>query len=149
MAAFQTEMRNRATDAMRAGMDELERRSPEADHPDQRMRENLALMWPSYFAKPIEAPAMPDISMSGRAYSILFLSISKELPRLAESLGTIEVPVGFLAGGDSPIPVDVATRMTSERIPTSWVEVAPGAGHFPWYERPGCVRAALAHLVGH
>jgi pimeloyl-ACP methyl ester carboxylesterase len=26
--------------------------------------------------------------------------------------------------------------------------VQDGAGHFPWFERPGCVRAALDRLAG-
>jgi hypothetical protein len=27
------------------------------------------------------------------------------------------------------------------------VEVAPDAGHFPWMDQPGCVRAGMARLV--
>ena len=32
------------------------------------------------------------------------------------------------------------------RIPGAWVEVVPGAGHFPWLDVPGCVRRALRRL---
>jgi proline iminopeptidase len=148
LAAFEVEMRKRATDDTRARLEELERHPSETDEPDRVMRRHLALMWPSYFAKPREAPAMPDISVSARAYTILFSSIANELPQLEESLATIEVPIGFLAGGDSPIPVEEGTTTTAEIIPDSWVEIAPGAGHFPWHERPGCVRSALERLVG-
>jgi pimeloyl-ACP methyl ester carboxylesterase len=149
LAAFGIEMRNRAGDETLARLVELERHPSETDEPDRIMRRHLALMWPSYFAKTREAPAMPDISVRARAYTILLSSIANELPQLEESLATIEVPIGFLAGGDSPVPLDQATTMTAERIPKSWIEVVPGAGHFPWFERPGCVRSALERLVSH
>ena len=47
-----------------------------------------------------------------------------------------------------PLLLEVSTMMTADRIPPSWVEVAQGAGHFPWHERPGSVRRALDRLVG-
>jgi pimeloyl-ACP methyl ester carboxylesterase len=91
---------------------------------------------------------MPDIAMNAAAYTTLFKSIHDELPQLEASLGMIKVPMGFLAGADSPLPADVATKSTAKRIPGSWTEVVEGAGHFPWYERPGSVRRALHRLVG-
>jgi pimeloyl-ACP methyl ester carboxylesterase len=147
MAGFQTEMYSRASDEARAGLDEIQRAASETDDPDQTMRETLALMWPSYFAKPIEAPTMPGISVSARTYATLLSSVAADLPHLEASLETIRVPFGFLAGGDSPVPVDIATTMTAERVAGSWVEVVDGAGHFPWHESPGCVRSALKRLT--
>jgi pimeloyl-ACP methyl ester carboxylesterase len=28
-----------------------------------------------------------------------------------------------------------------------WLDVIDDAGHFPWFERPGCVRAGLQRLT--
>ena len=36
---------------------------------------------------------------------------------------------------------------TAALIPGALLEVVAGAGHFPWIEKPGCVRAALDRLV--
>jgi pimeloyl-ACP methyl ester carboxylesterase len=71
----------------------------------------------------------------------------KELPVLEQQLGTITIPVGFLAGAGSPMPVDLASRRTAHAIPNAWIEVVPDAGHFPWLESPGVVRSALDRLV--
>jgi pimeloyl-ACP methyl ester carboxylesterase len=148
LAGFATEMRNRATEEARARIDELDRLTGDGGPDDLVMRQHLALIWPGYFADPARAPAMPDISVNAAAYGILFASIKEELTGLEASLGTVKVPIGFLAGSESPLPIDESTRMTADRIPRSWVEVTEGAGHFPWYERPGSVRRALDRLVG-
>jgi pimeloyl-ACP methyl ester carboxylesterase len=77
----------------------------------------------------------------------MFVSIRLELPALEAALPTIAVPVGFVAGAASPLPPSASTE-TAERIPGAWVELVDDAGHFPWLERPGCVKAALDRLVG-
>jgi proline iminopeptidase len=46
------------------------------------------------------------------------------------------------------MPYDKAAGATARAIPTAWLEVVEGAGHFPWFERPGCVRKALQRLTG-
>lgn len=148
LAGFAMEMRNRATEEARTRIDELERETGAGGPDDRVMRQHLALIWPGYFADPAQAPAMPDISVSAAAYGALFKSLQEELPRLEALLANVNVPMGFLAGDKSPLPLDVSTRMTAERIPGAWVEVAPGAGHFPWHEQPRCVRRALGRLVG-
>ena len=114
LAGFATEMRNRTTEDVRARMDELERLAEDSEPNDQVMRQHLALIWPGYFADPAEAPAMPDISVNAAAYGALLASVQEELPRLEASVKTINVPMGFLAGGESPLPLEVATKMTAE-----------------------------------
>jgi pimeloyl-ACP methyl ester carboxylesterase len=66
---------------------------------------------------------------------------------LEESLAAVRVPVGFVAGERSPLPADQASVATAAIIPGAWVSVVRGAGHMPWYEHPGSVRAALDRLV--
>ena len=68
-----------------------------------------------------------------------------ELPRLEAALPSIRVPFGVLAGGGSPMP-RAAMAATAEAIPGAWFDVVEGAGHFPYFERPGCLRAALDRL---
>jgi proline iminopeptidase len=44
-------------------------------------------------------------------------------------------------------PPEVWARATADAIPGAWLDVVAGAGHFPWIDRPGCVRAALLRLT--
>jgi len=82
------------------------------------------------------------------AYAGLFASLQQALPRLAEALAGVRVPLGFVAGARSPMPRDGAAGATARAVPGAWLEVVAGAGHFPWFERPGCVRSALHRLTG-
>jgi pimeloyl-ACP methyl ester carboxylesterase len=91
------------------------------------------------------APEMPEIEVSIESYAALGRSLATELPRLTRSLPEIDVPLGFVAGAASPVPADQATAAA---IAGAWLEVIEDAGHFPWLETPGRVRAALDRLVG-
>jgi pimeloyl-ACP methyl ester carboxylesterase len=73
-------------------------------------------------------------------------SINAELPKLEAGLPQIRVPVGFVHGSRSLIPVEASTD-AAERIPGTWVEVVEGAGHFIWVEAPSAVRDALRRLT--
>jgi len=67
--------------------------------------------------------------------------------RLSAALAATPVPYIVLAGAGSPLPWGQAARATAELSPNGFLAVVPGAGHFPWFEQPGCVRAALARLI--
>ena len=82
------------------------------------------------------------------AYSGLFTDLVARLPELEASLPTITCPLGVVVGQLSPIP-PAAGRDSADRVPGGWTEVVEGAGHLPWYERPGCVRQALDRLAAH
>ncbi len=105
-------------------------------------------MWPAYFASPDHVMALGDTTVSVPAYADLLESLQAALPRLESALAGLEVPFGFVAGECSPMPHGQAAGATARAIPGAWLEVVPGAGHFPWFERPGCVRTALQRLVG-
>jgi pimeloyl-ACP methyl ester carboxylesterase len=45
------------------------------------------------------------------------------------------------------MPYDQAAGATAQAIPGCWLDVVDDAGHFPWFERPGCVRSALRRLA--
>jgi proline iminopeptidase len=104
-------------------------------------------VWPAYFADWDSAPPMPPISLSIAAYEGTYESLKEQFPALEASLPSITMPVGILMGGRSPMPTEEAGRQSAAVIPGAWVEVADGAGHFPWVERPGCVRSALDRLA--
>ena len=74
-------------------------------------------------------------------------SIHAELPALEAGLPRIPVPVGFVHGSRSPMPVAASTD-AADRIPGAWVDVVDGAGHFVWVEAPGAVRTSLRRLTG-
>lgn len=65
--------------------------------------------------------------------------------RLEAALPAMGIPVGFVAGARSPMPLRASTD-TAERIPGAWVTAVEGAGHFPWLDAPGSVRSALGRL---
>ncbi len=89
---------------------------------------------------------MPALRMASECSAQLGRSILAQLPALEAGLPRIRVPVGFVHGSRSPMPVAAATD-AADRIPDAWVEVVDGAGHFVWVEAPGAVRASLRRLT--
>ncbi len=116
---------------------------------DAAALESLQLTWPSYFAEPSAAPAWPDGLQFGEAcYSATFESISAAQSdgQLPDELAQFSGPVDVVAGSASPFPADVA-ESTAALFRDSQVSFVEGAGHFPWFERPGCVAAALRPIA--
>jgi pimeloyl-ACP methyl ester carboxylesterase len=145
-AEFEAEMARRTPAADRRRAQELDERAMRGERTEEEAQESLRLFWPAYFADPARTLAFPTLPMSLPAYAGVWESINAELPRLSEALGRVTVPLGFLAGAESPMPVAGAAGATAAAVPGAWLEVVDGAGHFPWFERPGCVRAALERL---
>ncbi|HVT65535.1 MAG TPA: alpha/beta hydrolase [Mycobacteriales bacterium] len=147
VAAFEAEMLARTPEEARKQAHELDERAMRGEGTEGDALESLRLVWSAYFGDPASATPMPeDMQLSVSAYSGLWESLVAAMPGLAAALPDIAVPLGFLAGGNSPMPVSVCTE-AAERIPGAWVEVVDGVGHMPWMERPGCVRPALERLV--
>ena len=90
---------------------------------------------------------LPVYRASLAAYSGMWESLTAELPRLEAALPGIAPPFAFLARARSPMPADQAAGATARAIPGARLDVVDGAGHFPWFEHPGCVRAALDRLT--
>jgi pimeloyl-ACP methyl ester carboxylesterase len=107
----------------------------------------MRLVWPAYFADPEKAPPMPELRMAIERGGEMMPSTLAELPALEAGLPAIRVPVGFVHGSRSPMPLAASTD-SADRIPGAWVEVVEGAGHFIWFEAPGAVRTALRRLTG-
>jgi pimeloyl-ACP methyl ester carboxylesterase len=147
-AAFEAEMARRTPEAIRARAAELDEAALRGEGTEADAMESLRLVWPAYYPAWDAAPPMPDVHLSVEAYAGGYESLTAELPALTERLGRISVPLGIVAGAASPMPVDLAAKATTDAIPGGWLEVVDGAGHFPWQDRPGCVRAGLDRLAG-
>jgi pimeloyl-ACP methyl ester carboxylesterase len=146
-AAFEAEIVARTPEAVRQQAEEMDARAMRGEGSEDDAVESHRLFWPSYFADRHRAAAMPEMRASVPAYSGIVESVRSELPRLSRSLPSVDVPFGFVAGAGSPMPFGETTGATAAAMPNAWVQVVDGAGHFLWYERPGCLRAALDRLV--
>jgi pimeloyl-ACP methyl ester carboxylesterase len=144
--AFGTEMAARVPEAQRDRARELDEKDMAGEATPEESLEALSLFWSSYYADPASAPPMPSVAMSQAANLGLWTDLSQHLPELEASLPTIRLPFGVLVGAASPMPPSAGVE-SAERVPGAWSHVEPGAGHFVWYEAPGCVVAAMDRLV--
>jgi pimeloyl-ACP methyl ester carboxylesterase len=142
---FDEEMFRRTPTEMRERARELDAMTMEGVADDELALEGMRIVWPAYFADPEHAPPMPGLRMAPERSAQMGKSIFEELPALEAGLPHIRVPVGFVHGGRSPMPLGASTD-AADRIPGAWVDVVDGAGHFIWVEAPGAVRASLRRL---
>jgi proline iminopeptidase len=147
MAIFEAEMAARTPEPDRTRALELEDRLARGVGTPEDAGESMRLFWPAYFASREDTVPYPSIRFSLPASSGLWESLKAELPALEAALPGIAVPFGFLGGAASPMPAEQAVAATARAIPGAWLDVVDGAGHFPWHERPGCVRGALDRLT--
>jgi len=145
-AGFEAELMRRTPPEAAARAQELDERGMRGEGTPEEMQESLELLWPAYFASPDHTMPFMDARTSIPAYAGIWDSAKALLPGLEASLAEVAMPFGVVAGGLSPMPVEEAAAATARAIPGAWLEVVDGAGHFPWFERPGCIRAALDRL---
>ena len=143
---FDEEMLRRTPESLRARAQELDELAMKGLADDATAQEAMRLVWPAYFADPEAAPPMPELQMASERTGQTVPSINAELPKLEAGLPQIQVPVGFVHGSRSPMPLAASTD-AAERIPGAWVDVVEGAGHFIWVEAPGAVRGSLRRLT--
>ena len=143
---FDEEIFRRTPERVRARARELDELMAAGEADDELALEAMRLVWAAYFADPERAPPMPELRIASERSAEMGRSILEELPALEAGLPRIRVPVGFVHGSRSPMPVAASTD-AAERIPGAWVEVVEGAGHFVWVEAPGAVRASLRRLT--
>jgi pimeloyl-ACP methyl ester carboxylesterase len=119
-----------------------------ADGPtDDAAIEQLALLWPGYFADPAAAPPWPArMRVSAAVNAATVGSMFERLASgFAESVAGITAPAIFVLGEQSPIP-HIQGEQTAALFRSAKVRVIPAAGHLPWVEHPGCVAGALADI---
>jgi proline iminopeptidase len=130
-----------------ARMQEMAGQMARREPADTDATEQTALQWPGYFAEPAAAPPWPpQMRVSLAACAGTVASVAGHLAAgFAGSPGAISVPVAFVLGAQSPLPVSQG-QQTAALIPSAEVTVIPAAGHLPWIEQPGCVADALASV---
>jgi pimeloyl-ACP methyl ester carboxylesterase len=118
---------------------------PEPD--DDDATEALRLRWPGYFGDPaVILPFSPDWRVSLAAYAGAFGSVMEHLTGgFAGKLAGIDIPVVFVLGEKSPMPVSQGEQ-TAALLPRAEVMIVPGGGHLPWFEQPGSIAEALGRL---
>jgi pimeloyl-ACP methyl ester carboxylesterase len=146
-AAFGAEMVSRAPEQVRARIEELDARDMDGSATPEDEAEQWDLVWPSYFADRDNVMPRPPMRSSMPAHVGLWGDLKERLPDLERRLPGIRVPVTVVVGERSPMPPEAAGGATAERIPGARLVVVAGAGHFPWFEEPGCVRSALDGLA--
>lgn len=134
----------------RTRMAEIEQREERGEATAEESLESFGMIWPGYFADPAKAPAMPPIALNGACFIETMASttahaesgtLAEALPRLPEHL-----PVLFIHGADSPMPVRTSTE-TAALIPHARVELIERAGHFVWIDQPQRTHAAIIAFV--
>jgi pimeloyl-ACP methyl ester carboxylesterase len=143
---FDEEIFRRTPESVRERARKIDELSMTGAVDDQLALEGMRLVWAAYFADPTRAPPMPELQIATERSAEMVPSIFAALPALEAGLPEIRVPVGFVHGSRSPMPLAASTD-AADRIPGAWVEVVEGAGHFVWVEAPGAVRTALRRLT--
>jgi pimeloyl-ACP methyl ester carboxylesterase len=118
------------------------------DPNDDDALESLRLRWPGYFGDPANVfPFPPEwrVSLAGYA-GTLGSALDHLAGGFAGKLAGIDVPVVFVLGAKSPMPVSYGEQ-TAALLPRAEVMIVPGGGHLPWFEQPGCVAEALSKLA--
>jgi pimeloyl-ACP methyl ester carboxylesterase len=146
-AAFSAELTARTPSPGRERLAELEALEADGRITEAEHFEVLTIVWPAYFAHPGHIAPMPPLTLNVAANEGIFATISEGQDEAAESLAAGAMPILMLAGGASPMPWGQASQASAGLSPRGEVEVIPHAGHFVWFEAPGCVRAALERLV--
>jgi pimeloyl-ACP methyl ester carboxylesterase len=115
---------------------------------EAELTEMMRLVWPFYFADPAAAPPMPPFRSSVAVYSGTWESIRSHFAAgtLVSNLPRFNGRALFVHGRESPIPPR-RSEESGHLIDGARLEVIPGAGHFPWLERPGCVAAAVREFL--
>lgn len=140
----------RLTPEERAALDALLARQAEGDDDPTLMHQIYMTLWPSYsYIHGIVLPPQtlrlerplddePDTMASVRA-QFKARTLKRSLPRL-------DLPALFLHGEGDPLPSSASVK-TAALIPGARVQLIEEAGHFPWLERPGIVRAAVEAML--
>lgn len=148
-SAFEAEMTARLNAEGRAQMKVFDEREAAGDASEELGLAAMQVYWPSYFADPENVPPILPTRACPETQAAISPEMAEGLEAVQAAIVGGDVPIGLLAGGASPIPWGEACRSVANLRPGIQLIVAPGAGHFCWYEAPGCVRDALERLRGH
>ena len=148
LAEFEANLQANLTDAQAAWSDEVEERSLRGEASDDELKEQLAAVWPGYFARPEAAPPMPIAWVGARCAAETTESMHAHFraKTLALGLPATTLPLLFVHGARDPLPPRASTE-TATLVAHARMEVLDGCGHFPWLERPGAVASAVGPFL--
>jgi pimeloyl-ACP methyl ester carboxylesterase len=148
-AEFEANLRARLPCEAAARADAIDALEKRGEATEADLLESFSLVWPAYFARPDAAPPFPIERMGVRCSAETNESIAHHLHEgtLGALLPQVVVPVLFVHGVEDPLPARGSTE-TAALIPGARVELVERCGHFPWLERPGVLREAVAAFVG-
>ncbi|HEY8818966.1 MAG TPA: alpha/beta fold hydrolase [Candidatus Limnocylindrales bacterium] len=135
----------------RARLDALTaRRQRDIDDPDVET-EIMTTIWPSHFHDPAAAPPFlfPRVEqpLPGVPGTVASVMAHLEARTLERGLPAYRGPALLIHGESDPLPssasVDTAALISGARL-----ELIEACGHFPWIERKGVARKAIAAILG-
>jgi pimeloyl-ACP methyl ester carboxylesterase len=147
LEAFSEQMLSRLPPPARARVEALEGLADLRPLTDDEALEQLATVWPSYFASPEAAPPFAPVALSAAANGGGFDALLDALPDLPGRISGSRVPSLFLHGAGGPVPAAAARDTAAAMGGSARVHEIQGAGHFPWLERPGVIRAMVDELL--
>jgi pimeloyl-ACP methyl ester carboxylesterase len=143
--AFNEALVSRVAPEARARVEEL-MALPDDEASEADGLELMGLVWPGYFASTAAAPPVPSMRIGAEASAGLWADLIGRMPELAAALPAVSVPMTLIGCAGSPIPVE-AVKRTARLVPHAEFEVFEDVGHFPWFEQPGLVVAAVDRLA--
>jgi proline iminopeptidase len=110
---------------------------------------------PAYLASPQE-PVEPSVvwgssctESTANAATQAFVNDAAELPAIVADLGQWHGNALVMQGADDPFGLGWSSTSVAElRSAQTQLVIVPGAGHFPWIERPGLVLQTLSQFIG-
>jgi pimeloyl-ACP methyl ester carboxylesterase len=150
-AALTPNLVTRLTPVERARLDALIARQEGGDDDPNLEVEILTTVWPSYFhdhAAGVPAPLLrleqPVPGVPGTMDSVM---AHFEAGTLERGLPRYRGPALLIHGESDPLPAS-ASIDTAALIPGARLELIEACGHYPWIERKGVAREAIATVLG-
>lgn len=147
-AEFGSNLRRLMSAQQSARVDEIEARRRRGEATEADLVERSEVLWPLYFADPAAAPPHPSGRIGVACSTGTNASISHHfrLSTLATGLPSAQLPALFVHGELDPLPVSSSSE-AAVLIRDAVVVTIPDCGHFPWMERPGEIRRAVAAFL--
>jgi len=131
-----------------ARLAEIDEHEEDGTVTEDELLEQLAIVWPNYFANPANAPPCPFKALGVECHVETFTSIREhfEQKTLRRGLRKVQLPVLFVHGILDPLPLRGAVN-TAKLIPRARVARVARCGHLPWIEQPGFIDRAIRGLL--
>ena len=144
---FRAALERDLSDDQRARVEEIRERKTDGTVTEEELLEDMALVWPAYFADPATAPPFFVTARGVEATLETNRSISEHFERktLRRGLPQFDLPALFVHGVDDPLPARASIN-TAKLLPQSRVARITRCGHFPWLEQPGTLERMVRGL---